>query len=108
MRHPADLNIFRLHSDTIVRDLDGDYLEGLDVDLGKALAAQFDLSPEYVYFGYDGLYDALLAGKVDPYGLGAERQPAMRGVDDDLSLAIRFIDSRKLFKTVFVRGAGDD
>lgn len=40
-------------------------LSGLDVDLGKAIAEDLGLMPEYVYFGYDGLYDALGTGQVD-------------------------------------------
>lgn len=38
---------------------------GLDVDLAKAIAAELDLKPEFTYFGYDGLYDALDTKQVD-------------------------------------------
>lgn len=38
---------------------------GLDVDLAEALAAELGLEVSFVYFGYDGLYDALLTGQVD-------------------------------------------
>jgi len=38
---------------------------GLDVDLARALAAQLGLEPQFTYFGYDGLYDALTTGQVD-------------------------------------------
>lgn len=38
---------------------------GLDVDLAKAIAADLDLKPEFTYFGYDGLYDALGTKQVD-------------------------------------------
>lgn len=44
---------------------DGEQLEGLDVDLLRALAADHGLEAEFVYFGYDGLYDALGTGLVD-------------------------------------------
>ncbi len=44
---------------------DGQGLHGLDVDLARALAAELGLQAEFVYFGYDGLYDALAADKVD-------------------------------------------
>lgn len=44
-------------------DANGVY--GLDVDLAKALAADLGLQPEFVLFGYDGLYDALATGQVD-------------------------------------------
>jgi ABC-type amino acid transport substrate-binding protein len=40
-------------------------LRGLDVDLARALAAELGLQAEFVYFGYDGLYDALATHQVD-------------------------------------------
>lgn len=40
-------------------------LRGLDVDLARALAAELGLEAQFVYFGYDGLYDALLSNQVD-------------------------------------------
>lgn len=42
-----------------------DTLEGIDIDLGRALAADLGLEPQFTYFGYDGLYDALTTGQVD-------------------------------------------
>lgn len=44
---------------------DGDALEGIDADLGRALAAELGLEPQFTYFGYDGLYDALATNQVD-------------------------------------------
>lgn len=44
---------------------DGQPLAGLDVDLARALAADLGVTAEFVYFGYDGLYDALLTEQVD-------------------------------------------
>ena len=44
---------------------DGQSFYGIDFDLANALAEQLKLRPEYTYFGYDGLYDALLTGQVD-------------------------------------------
>jgi arginine/lysine/histidine transporter system substrate-binding protein len=44
---------------------DGVPLQGLDVDLAKAIAADLGLTVEFVYFGYDGLYDALATERVD-------------------------------------------
>lgn len=38
---------------------------GLDVDLARAVAADLGVAAHFVYFGYDGLYDALLTGQVD-------------------------------------------
>lgn len=40
-------------------------LRGLDVDLAKAVAADLGLEAQFVYFGYDGLYDALATEQVD-------------------------------------------
>lgn len=42
-----------------------DSVVGLDVDLIRLLSAELGVEPEFVYFGYDGLYDALLTGQVD-------------------------------------------
>ena len=42
-----------------------DTLEGIDIDLGRALAADLGLEPRFTFFGYDGLYDALTTGQVD-------------------------------------------
>lgn len=44
---------------------DNSELQGLDVDLARALAADLGLEAQFVYFGYDGLYDALYSGQVD-------------------------------------------
>jgi ABC-type amino acid transport substrate-binding protein len=38
---------------------------GLDVDLVNAIAGELGLRTEFVYFGYDGLYDALATEQVD-------------------------------------------
>src|SRR5210317_512895 len=38
---------------------DGDGAVGLDIDLANALASELGLNSEFIYFGYDGLYDAL-------------------------------------------------
>jgi polar amino acid transport system substrate-binding protein len=45
--------------------VDDSGLYGLDVDLAKAIAADLGLEAEFVYFGYDGLYDALATEQVD-------------------------------------------
>lgn len=44
---------------------EGGKLEGIDVDLARALAAELGLEAEFVYFGFDGLYDALATEQVD-------------------------------------------
>ena len=44
---------------------EGTSLQGIDVDLARALAAELDLEVSYSHFGYDGLYDALATGQVD-------------------------------------------
>jgi len=38
---------------------------GFDADLARALAASLDAEPVFVTIGFDGLYDALLAGRID-------------------------------------------
>jgi ABC-type amino acid transport substrate-binding protein len=40
-------------------------LTGIDVDLAQALAGALGLEAQFTYFGYDGLYDALLTDQVD-------------------------------------------
>ena len=40
-------------------------VSGLDVDLARALAADLGVEAEFVYFGFDGLYDALATEQVD-------------------------------------------
>ncbi len=44
---------------------DGGELRGIDVDLAIELAGRLGLEAQFVYFGYDGLYDALGTGQVD-------------------------------------------
>jgi polar amino acid transport system substrate-binding protein len=44
---------------------DGIPLEGFDVDLARAVAADLGLTAEFTHFGYDGLYDALHTEQVD-------------------------------------------
>ena len=46
-------------------ETDDGELRGVDVDLARAIGDQLDLSVEFVYFGYDGLYDALATEQVD-------------------------------------------
>ncbi len=40
-------------------------VSGVDADLARALAARLGAEPTFVNIGFDGLYDALLADKVD-------------------------------------------
>jgi polar amino acid transport system substrate-binding protein len=44
---------------------DSGELVGIDVDLARMISADLALSPQFVYIGYDGLYDALLTQRVD-------------------------------------------
>ena len=44
---------------------DSGTLEGLDVDLAEEIGRELNLTIEFVYFGYDGLYDALATQQVD-------------------------------------------
>jgi ABC-type amino acid transport substrate-binding protein len=43
----------------------GNQIVGLDVDLGNVLAGKLGVKATYINIAYDGLYDALLTGKVD-------------------------------------------
>ena len=43
---------------------EGSGVAGLDVDLADAVARELGLTTEFVYFGYDGLYDALATEQV--------------------------------------------
>lgn len=45
--------------------VDGSGVNGLDIDLAYALVEELGLQAEFVYFGYDGLYDALATKQVD-------------------------------------------
>ncbi|MEM7803191.1 MAG: transporter substrate-binding domain-containing protein, partial [Chloroflexota bacterium] len=40
-------------------------LHGIDVDLARAIGRELGLEIDFVYHGYDGLYDALQTGQVD-------------------------------------------
>ena len=42
-----------------------DEIVGLDVDIARAIAADLGVEAEFVNIGFDGLYDALLARRVD-------------------------------------------
>ena len=44
---------------------EGGNLVGLDIDLANAIAEDLDLTIQFTYFGYDGLYDALATEQVD-------------------------------------------
>jgi polar amino acid transport system substrate-binding protein len=44
---------------------DSGQIVGLDVDIARAVAADLDVELELVNIGFDGLYDALLARRVD-------------------------------------------
>jgi len=45
--------------------IDGASLYGFDVNLANSMAKDLELQTEFVYFGYDGLYDALATKQVD-------------------------------------------
>ncbi len=44
---------------------DGENLSGFDVDLAYAIGEDLGIEVEFVHFGYDGLYDALLTEQAD-------------------------------------------
>jgi ABC-type amino acid transport substrate-binding protein len=43
----------------------GEVVQGLDIDLAQAIGHDLGLEVEFVYFGFDGLYDALATEQVD-------------------------------------------
>ena len=45
--------------------LDANGVYGLDIDLAQAVVGELDLQAEFIFFGYDGLYDALATEQVD-------------------------------------------
>lgn len=55
-------------------DADGQIV-GLDVDIAQAIAADLGVEPELVNIGFDGLYDALLARRVDIVISGLPHDP---------------------------------
>ncbi len=50
-------------------------LWGFDVDLMRAVAAAYELEAQFIYFGYDGLYDALVTEQVDVLASALVVQP---------------------------------
>lgn len=44
---------------------DGGGVWGLEIDLAQALAQELGVTAQFTYFGFDGLYDALLTEQVD-------------------------------------------
>jgi polar amino acid transport system substrate-binding protein len=44
---------------------DGTTLYGLDIDLGNAIGAYYDVPVRFITLGYDGLYDVLTTDKAD-------------------------------------------
>lgn len=50
-------------------------LWGFDVDLMQAVAAAHELEAQFIYFGYDGLYDALATEQVDVLASALVVQP---------------------------------
>jgi ABC-type amino acid transport substrate-binding protein len=57
---------------------DGVPLQGIDVDLMRAVAEDLGLTAEFVHFGYDGLYDALLTEQVDVLASALVIMPSRR------------------------------
>ena len=57
---------------------DGGQLRGLDIDLGLALAREIGLPARFVSISFNGLYDALISGKVDLLISALRVEPARR------------------------------
>ena len=71
---PADTSLERVRRGGVLRiGLDPTYppfengdtgdLHGLDIDLAREIAAELEVEAVFVYYGYDGLYDALLTSR---------------------------------------------
>ncbi|MYD11079.1 MAG: amino acid ABC transporter substrate-binding protein [Chloroflexi bacterium] len=57
---------------------EGGESRGLDIDLGIALAREIGLSARFVSISFNGLYDSLIAGKVDLLISALRVEPARR------------------------------
>ena len=69
---------------------DGGGLRGLDIDLGLALAREIGLSARFVSISFNGLYDALISGKVDLLISALRVEPARR---DDVRYSQPYYDN---------------
>ncbi len=65
-------------------------LRGIDVDLAEMLADEMGLTTEFIWIGYDGLYDGLLTGKVDLLISALVIMPSQM---DDFAYSIPYFDA---------------
>ncbi len=79
---------------------DGGELRGLDIDLGLALAREIGLPARFVSISFNGLYDALISGKVDLLISALRVEPARR---DDARYTQAYYDNGLVL--VSARGA---
>ena len=65
-------------------------LRGLDVDLAEAIAQEMGVEAEFVWIGYDGLYDSLRTGQVDVLLSALVIMPSQM---DDFSYSTPYFDA---------------
>lgn len=53
-------------------------VQGIDIDIGRAIGAVYGIPVRFVYLGYDGLYDALYTDQVDILISALPADPARR------------------------------
>ncbi len=68
-------------------------IEGLDVDLAQAIATDLGVKVELVNIGFDGLYDALLARRVDMVISGLPYDPRQT---EDVAYTINYFNGGQL------------
>jgi len=74
----------------------GGQVVGLDADLGRAIAAGLGVEVTFVNIGFDGLYDALQAGRVDVVISGLPVDPRMT---QDVAYSIPYFNAGQVLVT---------
>lgn len=76
-------------------DIDEDTKEifGYDVDLARLIGERLDVEIEIVNIGFDGLYDALLAGKVDALISGLPYDPRLT---EDVAYTVSYFQAGQM------------
>lgn len=69
---------------------DGETLQGLDIDLARAIARDIDLPARFLNIGYYALHDALISGRVDLLISALRVDPARM---DDLRYTASYFDN---------------
>jgi len=75
---------------------------GLDVDIGRAIAADLGVELELVNIGFDGLYDALLARRIDIIISGLPYDPRWT---QDVAYTTNYFNAGQILVTLAATGA---